>query len=793
MMDTFSLDTLSFGGIDFPVYEDLTRYPGCAIFSSFGLCSFGLAALTIAIALGCSYLIDRKSHWIEEQVNKYLFAAFLLVWSWGFIIYNIGLYTGEPWSIFGNVPIAVLYAFGMFIFESDVSAIHQPFFNNGWFMLGFSTVHFFAAVISLAFVLKHFGFNVISALKRSFARSAKKNTYIFWGMNDATYYLAKDINNRFAGTRDYRIVVVRTTNDNNETAIEKTGVERLFDFFSMKNRDLERLKELNCYTLRTPKNLATIDNKLNDGATALNILQKQPRQKFLCKIISRMTTDTIHLFFLSNNEEANIRAVANLRIDSTIQTFAKKGKVKLYCHARFNSVHRVIEDDRFSENIEVKVVDSSHISVELLKQKGDLQPVSFVNIEKDATVSSAFNSLVVGFSEVGQDTVRFLYEFGAFVKQGSTNDNVERSEFSCHVVDKEMADLAGAFAANAPSINLAMPFLDDEKLQESPITLHQLDCRSAAFYKKLEIWIKDNLNYAVICTENDELNISLAIRIFKLAIRYRNTMENFCVLVRIHNDGNEHFRRIAEHYNRLWASELQSTDKKKRTHQKKIRTTDHIQMPIYLFGLDEQTYTYENIISDKLEVNAKRYKAKYDASIDKLRRLSGNMAEDILTWENEHKDLMQLTEEYKGFSPTFSGIMRLRRIQSQNIANCKHLITKQKLALKALGEENYSVFEKHQLIRKENEITYVWKEYVKPKPEITRVLDVLAQTEHLRWNASHEILGYLDKGDENHKDEARLQHGCLKKWQELSPLIQSYDYNVVDVSLGIIDTAEKSN
>ncbi len=66
------------------------------------------------------------------------------------------------------------------------------------------------------------------------------------------------------------------------------------------------------------------------------------------------------------------------------------------------------------------------------------------------------------------------------------------------------------------------------------------------------------------------------------------------------------------------------------------------------------------------------------------------------------------------------------------------------------------------------------------------MLDVLAMTEHLRWCASHEILGYRDQGDEEFKDEARLQHGCLKPWDELSDEKKSYDYNIVDVSLGII-------
>ena len=729
----------------------------------------------------------------RQITRRSLLVPFILVWLLGFAIYDIGMYTGEEWSLIGNSPMAIIYAFGMFVFSSDISAIHEPFTNSGFFMLCFSLVHFLAALVSLAFVLKHFGFNTVETIKGIIATSlfgrSKDTTYIFWGMNDATYNLAKSINlyHKENNNESYRIIIIRSNSDADVTS-HGNGIERLFNFLSSNDNNTEKICNIEkCLTINTFANISNLDNSSQNCSIDI---WRTIGLKSVSKLINRKTKRDIHIFFLSENEMENINAVSSLRDDTTLHNFistSKEHNVKIYCHARFNSVHRTIEDDQFTENMEVKVVDSSHMSVELLKQNVDLQPVSFVNIEKDATVSSPFNSLIVGFSEVGQDALSFLYEFGAFVKTGSVNDNVERSELNCHVVDKSMSDLAGLFYVNAPSVKLAMPFLNNEKEDTSPITLHQIDCRSVAFYQQLELWIKDNLNYVVVCTEDDELNISLAVRILKLSIRYRKTMEKFCILVRIHNDENGHIQRIAEHYNRLWAAELHSTDKKKRTHQKTISTNEHISMPIYLFGMDKQTYTYENIISDDLEVKAKQYKDKYDKSINELKRLSGNKTEDILTWENEHKDLMQLTDEYKGFSPTYSGIMRLRRIQSQNIANSLHLITKQRLALRALDEEGYSLLKEHQLFRKENEVEYIWKDYIKPNPSVTRVLDVLAQTEHLRWNASHEILGYCDEGDENHKDEARLQHGCLKKWQELSTQIQSYDYNVVDVSLGLID------
>jgi hypothetical protein len=129
--------------------------------------------------------------------------------------------------------------------------------------------------------------------------------------------------------------------------------------------------------------------------------------------------------------------------------------------------------------------------------------------------------------------------------------------------------------------------------------------------------------------------------------------------------------------------------------------------------------------------------------------------------------------------------MRLRRIQRQNMENCFHQLTKQALAMAALSEEDYALVGPNYLIRHENETHYQWKNHA-PVAAVERVLEVLAQTEHLRWMASHEILGYREDDTEDDKDEARLLHGCLRPWQELTTIVRSYDCNVVDVSLGIV-------
>ncbi len=363
------------------------------------------------------------------------------------------------------------------------------------------------------------------------------------------------------------------------------------------------------------------------------------------------------------------------------------------------------------------------------------------------------------------------------------------SDFHCDVVDKEIPALAGQFVANAPAIQPRLHLKretakDDFRL--STIELYEMDCQSVKFYNYLQDWLPQ-VNYIVLATGDDELNMSHAIRLFRLAIRYGTDISRLRIMVRVRNDENGHLKKIAEHYNRLWAAECESTDKDKR-HQHVIEATTVIDSPITLFGSTESIYTFDHIVNESLKESAKRFKEKYDLSLIELQRVAGTNTDTYISWDDEQSQYMQLTGDCKGYSPTYSGMMRLRRVQSQNTANSMHAATKVELAKRALKEQ-YDLIKLHGLTRKVNEIEYQWRDHSgEPIEHIQRVMDVLAQTEHLRWVASHEILGYQeyqprDPQNPGKKDEARLLHGYMCNWCLLSTETKSYDYNTVDVSI----------
>lgn len=750
--------------------------------SDLGNLAFWSTVIGIAIAVFAwlyFFRSDNKYKPFETLRKVHLGKVFGLVYFLGFIVYDVGMYTGEPWSLFGNSPMAILHAFGIFLLDSDVSAIHAPLHDNAWYMAAFSLVHILAALVSMAFVIKQFGYNIIATFwmwhEGTKYGSKATTTYLFWGLNDAAYNLATSIRlHHGLDDKDYRIIVIRTDSEDDGSS-GRNAMERLFNFVKMRDKDVDRLQQLDCFTTSTFAHLPhrtlneTTDNGVSDDYQKKSFLTDAMRLKLLGRIINKVSNKQLHIFVLSENEQHNIRVSNYIQNDSLITQVAEQGlQVNIYCHARYNSIHRVIEDRRVTRGVKVKVIDSSQLAIQWLKEQESLHPVNFVDIEPDATVSSAFHALVIGFAEVGKDVVRFLYEFGSFVKLGSDAKHVERSDFHCDVVDKRMTDLAGQFMANAPEIMRHNKSAQDRLPW---LTLHQMDCCSVEFYRRLvDEWLS-TLNYVVIATENDDLNMAMAIRIFRLAVRHKDNLRNddqqFAILVRIHDDPDGQLANIASYYNRLWEAEKCAGGRLK---QSEVKAQGELSgRPIItLFGDESNTYTYDSIIGNKALEDAKRFHAGYKGT-----------AEDADSkWQEMENEC--LPDE--GYSASLGGLMSLRRKVAQNFANSRHQYTKATLAHKALGDADSQLLAQLTTMRKANTLTYEKPADMTQQTfdRLKAVLDTLAWTEHLRWNAAHEILGYRRA---DHKDEARLLHNCLCPWQDLpDDKTRSHDYNVVDLT-----------
>ena len=94
----------------------------------------GIVGALLAIAI---LFFANKSRRVWNIISSKLIFFFTVAWIFGFAVYDIGMYTGDAISLLSNSPMAVLHAFGMFILDSDISAIHEEFHGNTVFMACF--------------------------------------------------------------------------------------------------------------------------------------------------------------------------------------------------------------------------------------------------------------------------------------------------------------------------------------------------------------------------------------------------------------------------------------------------------------------------------------------------------------------------------------------------------------------------------------------------------------------------------------------------------------------------------
>lgn len=734
-----------------------------------------IAGVFFVLIVGVATIIYRqnKVRWNNfwGYLERHLTHAFIMVWLFGFSVYLVGTSLVEEdatffesvGSLVWQVPMAIVHAFEMFVLESDVSAIHGKFHESLFFMSCFSLAHFLAVFVSLTFIIKYFGYNLVAKFKLFYTSRFKghfDDLYVFWGMNQATYCLAKDIKNTYLSgkkTGSFETIIINTAEDDEEeNTKEHTAVERLFSFFSFKKEELNQYNELGCLTENVFHRISKIKT-INDNES-IDVLEKEMHASSLVKLIKK-TDKKVHIFLLGHDEEENIIGTNMLCRDTTVKAYSTSHNVSIYCHARYDSINRVIEDKYSDGNIEVKVLDSSHESINILRSNPDYHPVNFVDIDTEdnlGTVKTCFTSLVVGFGETGRDAVRYLYEYGAFVSNYSSKEDdnpqtvyadghkpwVARSNFRCYIIDKDANTLSGQFFANAPAV--------------SGIHVWNTDVFTPDFYKYIDTICKD-LNYVVLALGNDELNITTAVRLFTHIRKHRKNLENLKLFVRCHNhEQKKHLQHIADHYNQCNC---------------KGEHHEHI----IIFGTEEELYTFDQVIENDFVDEGRQYNALYCEA-------SGENGPKN-QWESRHQILLG--------KKTLDALSELRRKESQDIANAYHAITKVQIMKKVTEDKNGNVKPELQRIHDclEN-MRFVPKfsrhdglieadgDFTKQEQLLFRNL---ARLEHIRWNAAHEVLGYQSYADgdsykmlvEDEKDnrhccnETFKLHNCLIDWQNL--------------------------
>lgn len=647
-----------------------------------------------------------------------------------------------------------------------------------------------AILISLAYARVR---AYIKLHKQTTIDESQNHLYVFFGMNEPSKLLAKSIQ---AKEKNRGVILFIENNQVNDD--DKNGWDSIVGLFTHRRQTFSEADSLDARVTFTETRLCDVDiEDINDNDLGKKDVLKEINliklKELICKLKDYPTNAELHVFFLSSNEDENIQAMSVLARDATINEVNNSIIQKFYCHARQNGLNRVVEDIAVKRGLDVRIIDSSHLSIELLKANQDYHPVKLVDIDKDnpTTVSSEFNSLIIGFDEAGQDAMKFLYEFGAFVSNEGTPEKEIRSTFHCIAADKRMNELQGVFSTFAPAA-IAKKNSDGTKL----IELVQCDCLSSEFFDNvLDKDLRQKLNYVVITLGDDDLGMMLAIRILNHIRREREDLSRLRIFVRSYRPERESYmQKIANYYNEGYNQDC--SESKKPEYQ-----ADAIIIP---FGQSEKIYSYDMIIRDELTQQGKMFQKHYcemkgEKEFWELRRELLTGAKKKVENEDGKKVIVDVPIGERKVS--LNDMRSLRRKESQDLSNALHLETKIFLLTKSLGTDyNATSFLKNYFgdnSKPKCDGSYDKIRYPYLSTKENQAILNLARLEHLRWNASHEMLGYTIADTDVHScNERTRQHNCLRPWEELdeegrtvSQLegwkadYKSFDFGVVDVTI----------
>jgi|GEM_PF-167845 len=502
---------------------------------------------------------------------------------------------------------------------------------------------------------------------------------------------------------------------------------------SEKDIDISVLERARTFVLQKDETVDGATMVLKAKTSLANANHKELCESLGLKYLREYLDSCKNIYLLMDNQEENIAALNNL-LEAGVTCD------NIFCHARNNELNREIEEAYYKNNLDkqdgrVKIpgvifVDSSMLSVRsLVRLTGDklTMPVDYVKIAQDPEthqnlgyVETGFKAMILGFGETGQEALGFLYEYGAFVGKDK-----KKAPFECHVYDSRMDDVKGSYMALHPGMTPA----------DAGVHYHSMEIGKLEFLDSFKKEIADT-NYIVVSVGSDENNLNILQFIIQ-NLGSKDISSNdarFCIMVRMYNP------------NSIVNKTLESLDKKGKG-------------CIHRFGDINEIWKDEVITDEIITEEAKKFHANY------LKAKYGDSIPEEEEWD-------YMTRKIHDSTVSRRERMNAIRTRAQNYSNYLHVSTKKKLMdgpiignAKAIAECipcNYegSLFNGDSKTRE--------------------IIEYMAIGEHIRWAASHTVLGYL-RGTKT--DPELKTHKYIKDYTKLAPQIQLYDWMVVRTTL----------
>lgn len=693
---------------------------------------------------------------VKVMLFRHLKIQAFLIWVCGVILYMVGF--NEHGSAASNVALLLrssLSSMEMFVSHSDLIEVNEKFHGNPTYMALFALTHFCAVAISAIFILRLFGFRLVSWVKvmKAYICSwlpLNCNYYVMFGVNSNTLMLANSIHKKRKEEKQ-RIIFINMPEKGHSHAATRFSFSHFFHSDSNGiDRYLEDIEMMGALLFNSSRSFDNpiLKHSIDDVFKVFQALDfswivRMPLQNLLRNSATRKNKkfngSKVEFFFLSDEEKDNLIAVTVLQKIQKKQIDYKNFSFNCYCHARKSQNNAAMLNEG-ALAFKVHIIDTSNLAVLDLKRDNRFHPVNFV--EKDTntgTVKSAFTGMVIGFGETGRDAFRFLYEFSSFTKDNQGNPSAKK----IHVIDKDIDDLKAEFLEEAPVLK------NNSEIEWWNVK----STHSAGYWDKLKSVIQE-LNYIVISVKDDEEAVGIATSIFEYAYRYRDNLNRFKIFVRLRNSMREDFlRKHKEFFN-----------------------------VIVPFGSVMDAFSYETINKDVLEKAAKRFKYRYDilygAKFDAIE--NGNEEEYAdEAWLKRRKVYLEETDAVKRKESE----IKIWYQEEQDRSNVWHIYTKIALVNEDVTPESLQLDSNKQLLQN------------------------LSDCEHLRWNAKMELLGFepatsedIKKEEEKSKDKQRdpwrslklRRHECIVDCQTLhfNPVLAktiSYDESAVKLSFEMRD------
>lgn len=693
---------------------------------------------------------------VKVMLFRHLKIQAFLIWVCGVILYMVGF--NEHGSAASNVALLLrssLSSMEMFVSHSDLIEVNEKFHGNPTYMALFALTHFCAVAISAIFILRLFGFRLVSWVKvmKAYICSwlpLNCNYYVMFGVNSNTLMLANSIHKKRKEEKQ-RIIFINMPEKGHSHAATRFSFSHFFHSDSNGiDKYLEDIEMMGALLFNSSRSFDNpiLKHSIDDVFKVFQALDfswivRMSLQNLLRNSATRKNKkfngSKVEFFFLSDEEKDNLIAVTVLQKIQKKQIDYKNFSFNCYCHARKSQNNAAM----FNEGalaFKVHIIDTSNLAVLDLKRDNRYHPVNFV--EKDTntgTVKSAFTGMVIGFGETGRDAFRFLYEFSSFTKDNQGNSSAKK----IHVIDKDIDDLKAEFLEEAPALK------NNSEIEWWNVK----STHSAGYWDKLKSVIQE-LNYIVISVKDDEEAVGIATSIFEYAYRYKDNLNRFKIFVRLRNSMREDFlRKHKEFFN-----------------------------VIVPFGSVMDAFSYETINKDVLEKAAKRFKYRYDilygAKFDVIE--NGNEEEYAdEAWLKRRKVYLEETDAVKRKESE----IKIWYQEEQDRSNVWHIYTKIALVNEDVTPESLQLDSNKQLLQN------------------------LSDCEHLRWNAKMELLGFepatsedIKKEEEKSKDKQRdpwrslklRRHECIVDCQTLhfNPVLAKtipYDESAVKLSLEMRD------